>query len=112
MMNDINLTIRVPAQMRDAFIAACQANDVTASQVLRAAMRSYLERNAQSALPLRQSPVPRGASPGDLPETAGVRSLPPACLKAPGSYSRNRSVSRNESMNDWQSSAPSLCGWF
>lgn len=52
MANDSNLTIRVPAEMRDRFLQVCKAKDVTASQILRAAMRDFLERNPQPSLPL------------------------------------------------------------
>lgn len=52
MAADAGMTFRLPLEMRDAFIAACQANDETAAQVLRRAIREYLERNAQPALPL------------------------------------------------------------
>lgn len=50
-----SMTFRVDADLQAAFVAACKANDLSAAQVLRAAMRDYLERNGQSALPL-----PRG----------------------------------------------------
>lgn len=48
-MNDSNLTIRVPVELRDRFLQVCKASDVTASQVLRAAMRAYVERHAPGA---------------------------------------------------------------
>lgn len=63
MANDSNLTIRVPAEMRDRFLQVCKAKDVTASQILRAAMRDYLESNAQGALPLSAAPKPKGRKP-------------------------------------------------
>lgn len=47
-----SMTFRVDADLQAAFVAACKAQDVSAAQVLRAAMRDYLERNAQPALPL------------------------------------------------------------
>ena len=47
-----SMTFRVDPALQAAFIAACKANDQSAAQVLRAAMRDYLERNAQPALPL------------------------------------------------------------
>lgn len=47
-----SMTFRVDAELQAAFVAACKANDQSAAQVLRAAMREYLERNAQPALPL------------------------------------------------------------
>ena len=47
-----SMTFRVEPDLQAAFVAACKANDLSAAQVLRAAMRDYLERNAQPALPL------------------------------------------------------------
>lgn len=52
MADNSSMTFRVPADLQAAFVAACKANDMSAAQVLRAAMRDYLERNAQPALPL------------------------------------------------------------
>lgn len=52
MADNSSMTFRLPADLQAAFIAACKANDQSAAQVLRAAMRDYLERNAQPALPL------------------------------------------------------------
>lgn len=47
-----SMTFRVEDDLQAAFVAACKRNDVTAAQVLRAAMRDYLSRNAQSSLAL------------------------------------------------------------
>ena len=47
-----SMTFRVEPEMQAAFVAACKASDVTAAQVLRAAMRDFLAANAQPALPL------------------------------------------------------------
>lgn len=52
MADNSSMTFRLPADLQAAFVAACKANDVSAAQVLRAAMRDYLERNAQASLPL------------------------------------------------------------
>jgi len=52
MADNSSMTFRLPADLQAAFVAACKANDMSAAQVLRAAMREYLERNAQSSLPL------------------------------------------------------------
>lgn len=41
---DVTLTIRLPRSLRDAFQEATSAADITASQVLRAAIRQYLTR--------------------------------------------------------------------
>lgn len=47
------VTFRCEPELQAAFVAACQANDTPASQVLRAAMREYLEKHAQKSLPLK-----------------------------------------------------------
>ena len=51
-MTETNLTIRCDLDLKLAFIAACKAGDVNASQVLRAAMRDYLASSSQPSLPL------------------------------------------------------------
>lgn len=50
-----SMTFRCDADLQGQFVAACKANDVSAAQVLRAAMREYLERNRQAELPLKGS---------------------------------------------------------
>jgi hypothetical protein len=45
-------TFRVDPDLQAAFVAACKAQDMTAAQVLRAAMRDFLKDHAQFALPL------------------------------------------------------------
>jgi len=40
-----SMTFRVEADLQTDFVAACKANDITAAQVLRAAMRDYLANN-------------------------------------------------------------------
>jgi len=47
-----NMTFRVEEELQVAFVAACKANDMSAAQVLRAAMRDYLSNNNQGSLPL------------------------------------------------------------
>lgn len=49
---DAAFTIRVDAELRDAFVTSCKANDISAAQVVRAAMRDYINKNAQQSLPL------------------------------------------------------------
>jgi len=51
-MPDSTLQIRLPEDLRKAFQAACEQNDQTASQVIRAMMREYVSRNAQQPLAL------------------------------------------------------------
>ena len=55
-----SMTCRVEDDLQAAFVAACKRKDVTAAQVLRSAMRDYLARNAQQALPLDSSANVRG----------------------------------------------------
>lgn len=40
-----SLTVRLPRQLHVAFVAACRSADETSSQVLRRAMREYVERS-------------------------------------------------------------------
>jgi hypothetical protein len=42
-----SMTFRVDASLQSSFLAACKATDRSAAQVLRAAMRSYLENPKQ-----------------------------------------------------------------
>ena len=48
----LNFTTRIPVQLRDELLAACAANDVQATQVVRAAMRDYVaaQRGAKTRL--------------------------------------------------------------
>jgi hypothetical protein len=55
-----SMTFRLPSDLQAAFVAACKANDQSAAQVLRAAMRAYLETHAQPALPLEAVAKPKG----------------------------------------------------
>jgi hypothetical protein len=41
---------RIPTDLKKAFDLACQSNDQTASQVIRALMRDYVKQNAQGDL--------------------------------------------------------------
>ena len=50
MANDVNFTIRVPKELRDAFVSACTRTDRPASQVLRHFMRAFTEKHAQTDL--------------------------------------------------------------
>lgn len=49
MNNDLDTTFkfRLPSDLLKAFNAACEDNDQTAAQVLRAAVREYVTRNAK-----------------------------------------------------------------
>ena len=44
-MKTAGLRIRVEPDLRDLFVRACQANDLSAAQVLRAFMREYITQN-------------------------------------------------------------------
>jgi len=44
-MKTAGLRIRIEPELRDAFIAACQAKDLSAAQVLRTFIRDYLKGN-------------------------------------------------------------------
>lgn len=44
------LNLRVPADLKAAFDAACRSNDQTSSQVIRAFLREYVRKNAQGDL--------------------------------------------------------------
>lgn len=44
-MKDVGLRIRVQRDLRDAFLAACRAQDKPAAQVLREFMREYVEKH-------------------------------------------------------------------
>lgn len=44
-MSETSIRIRVPTELHEQFNTTCKANDLTASQVLRAAMREYINRN-------------------------------------------------------------------
>lgn len=41
---------KCPGDLRDAFKAACAANDQTSSQVIREFMRRYVAKNGQGSL--------------------------------------------------------------
>jgi hypothetical protein len=44
---DAGLRIRVERELREAFVAACQAQGLAASEVLRDFMRAYADKHAQ-----------------------------------------------------------------
>jgi len=43
-MKESGLRIRVDNDLRQAFLSTCKSEDLTAAQVLRAFMRSYIEQ--------------------------------------------------------------------
>lgn len=42
---DVKLVVRIEAELRDAFIDACQATDTTASREVRRFIRDFLARS-------------------------------------------------------------------
>lgn len=43
-MKDVGLRIRIDRELREAFLAACKAEDKPAAQVLREFMRAYIDQ--------------------------------------------------------------------
>lgn len=50
-VKESGLRIRVETQLREDFLRACQSDDLTAAQVLRAFMRSYVDRRRHGEQP-------------------------------------------------------------
>jgi len=50
-MKESGLRIRVDNQLREDFLVACKSEDLTAAQVLRAFMRSYIEQHFRGKQP-------------------------------------------------------------
>lgn len=50
-MKESGLRIRVENELREAFLSTCKREDLTAAQVLRAFMRSYVEQKAGGVQP-------------------------------------------------------------
>lgn len=46
-----SITFRLDPELQAAFSAACKAADLSAAQVLRAAVRDFVDANPQSPLP-------------------------------------------------------------
>lgn len=46
--NDGTMTFRCPSDLQAAFVAACQARDISTAQILRAAMRDFVEKAAKN----------------------------------------------------------------
>lgn len=44
---DVKLVVRIEANLRDAFIEACQAMDTTASREVRRFIRDFLARSSK-----------------------------------------------------------------
>lgn len=56
-----SITFRLDPELQAAFAAACKAADLSAAQVLRAAVRDFVDANPQSPLPLA---APKGRKKG------------------------------------------------
>jgi len=50
-MKDVGLRIRVQRELREQFLAVCQAQDKAAAQVLREFMRAYVREHESSVDP-------------------------------------------------------------
>ena len=50
MSDNTSLNLRLPSELKKAFEDACERNDLSASQVIRAMMREYVRQNAQGDL--------------------------------------------------------------
>jgi hypothetical protein len=57
MTDEVMLTIRIPRSLRDEFQAIVKAQDITASQVLRGAIRQYVKAGREA--PIENYPVTR-----------------------------------------------------
>lgn len=47
--NNGTMTFRCPSDLQAAFVAACQAQDISSAQVLRAAMRDFVAAAAKAS---------------------------------------------------------------
>lgn len=52
-MKDVGLRIRINRDLREQFVGACQADDKTASQVLREFMREYVTQHEAKSSDLK-----------------------------------------------------------
>lgn len=63
MMKESGLRIRVESQLREDFLRACKKDDLTAAQVLRTFMRTYIEQQFRGQQPdLFESPIVSASS--------------------------------------------------
>jgi hypothetical protein len=57
-MKESGLRIRVESQLREDFLRACKKDDLTAAQVLRTFMRTYVEQHVRGQqINLFESPI-------------------------------------------------------
>jgi hypothetical protein len=69
-MKESGLRIRVENELREAFLIACKREDLTAAQVLRGFMRSYVEQKAGGVQPdlFREPPFTNETKNGETPQ--------------------------------------------
>ena len=60
LMKDVGLRIRLQRDLREQFLAACQAEDKPAAQVLRDFMRAYVRERTGAAATVKPEEVLRG----------------------------------------------------
>ena len=46
----VNMNIRIPVELRDAFVQICNSKDTTASREIRDHIRKYIARHSQQNL--------------------------------------------------------------
>lgn len=61
---DAGLRIRIDRELREAFVAACRANDMPAAQVLREFMRLYVNAKSEQADAVDAPALPKHATKG------------------------------------------------
>lgn len=61
---DAGLRIRIDRELREAFVAACRANDMPAAQVLREFMREYVAAKIEDADAVGAQALPRRSTKG------------------------------------------------
>ena len=61
-MKDAGLRIRVQRELREQFLAVCQAQDRSAAQVLREFMREYVTKHQSASPNTRRTSKPRRSS--------------------------------------------------
>lgn len=72
----IQISVRLPARIRQDLRKAARSKHTTVSQLVRAAVEAYLPRLEEEAAGQLQMPIP--AEPAAVPTPARVRARPPA----------------------------------
>lgn len=68
----VMMTIRLPRDLRDAFLEAARRDDLSASQILRRAIRDYLSEGESLSRSARPAPVPTPAPVFPVADNAGA----------------------------------------